>query len=360
MLTTPQHRQQGAISVMAAMALGVAIAVAALALDLGHIFWLRRDLQKAADLASLSALSASNNTAQASVIAQQFAKENGFDSAVEGNTLTVTTGIYNWTTRVFAPGGALASINAVQVTAATSAPYYFMPGSTGVTATAIAARKEPTAAFTADSFLAGIDPILHAQLLASGNPVVDLGIPVGIAGVTLQVIEPPAPASGPARCLDPAHCDPSVIGDWETRASTAQLRLQLAVRVLLINYTIAIEAAKMEAALTSIDCSATPRTATILAQPGLLTVRSNGVPVLPGSTPPPRELTFTFTDPPPQTISVPPAGLGSLLGSVPLLGLVLGPIGSVLDGALAALGIGLGGGDITVSQLNCYPPQLVQ
>jgi uncharacterized membrane protein len=358
MLQARQQRQRGVISVLAAMTLGAAIIVAALAVDLGHVFWAKRELQKAADLASLSALT---DLSQASAIAQQIAKENNFDyqNAATANSLIVTTGIYDWTARSFSPGGAAASLNSVAATAGTTVSYFFLPGSKRVTATAIAARKDPDATFSADSFLAGIDPVLHAKLLASGYPVVDLGINVGIAGVTLQVIEPPVSDSGPARCIDPAHCDSSVISDWETRASTAQVKLELMVRVLFVNYTIDIVAAKMDAALTKIDCSSSPRSATILAQPGLLTVYSNGVPVL-SSTPSPRELTFDFTDPPPQTISVPPAGLGSLLGSVPVLGLVLGPIGSVLDGALAALGISLGGGDITVSQLNCYPPQLVQ
>jgi uncharacterized membrane protein len=355
---TRQQRQQGAISVLAAVALGVSITVAALALDLGHVFWLKRDLQKAADLASLSAVTSLSN---ATAIAQSIALANNFDyqNAATANNLTVTTGIYDWTTRAFAPGGAAESLNSVEVTVASTVPYFFLPGSKRVTATAIAARKEPTADFTADSFLAGIDPVLHAKLIASGYPLVDLGINVGIAGVTLQVIEPPVSASGPARCIDPAQCDSRVIGDWETRASTAQVRLGLMVRILFVNYTIGVEAAKMEAALTKIDCRSSPHSATILAKPGLLTVYSNGVPVL-SSASAPSELTFTFTDPPPQTINVPPAGLGGLLGSVPVLGLVLGPIGSVLDGALAALGISLGGGDITVSQLNCNPPQLVR
>jgi uncharacterized membrane protein len=352
-----QQRQQGVISVLAAAALGVAIAVAALALDLGHVFWVKRDLQKAADLASLSAVTDLGN---AVAVARDIALIN--DPDLTAADVNANPGIYDWSARMFSAGGLAADINSVQVTVGSDVAYFFLPGTTPahLTATAIAARKEPTAGFTADSFLAGIDPVLHAQLLASGNPVVDLGINVGIAGVTLQVIEPPVSAiPGPARCIDPAHCDSSVVDDWETRASTAQLKLELMIRLLLVNYTIAIEAARMEAALTNIDCSATPRSATILAKPGLLTVSSNGVPVL-SSTPAPTELVFTFTDPPPQTINVPPAGLAGLLGSVPVLGLVLGPIGSVLDGALAALGIGLGGGDITVSQLNCYPPQLVR
>ena len=53
---TRQQQQKGVISVLAAVALGAAIVVAALAVDLGHVFWVKRDLQKAADLASLSAV----------------------------------------------------------------------------------------------------------------------------------------------------------------------------------------------------------------------------------------------------------------------------------------------------------------
>lgn len=350
------QRQQGVISVLAAVALGVAIAVAALALDLGHVFWVKRDLQKAADLSSLSAVTDLGN---AVAIARDIALIN--DPDLTAADVNANPGIYDWSARTFSAGGSAEALNAVQVTTGSDVAYFFLPGTTPahVTATATAARKEPTADFTADSFLAGIDPVLHAQLLASGNPVVDLGINVGLAGVTLQVIEPPVSASGPARCIDAAHCDNSVVTDWETRASTAQVRLELMVQVLFVTYTIGIEAAKMEAALTKIDCRSSPHSATILAKPGLLTVSSNGVPVL-SSTPDPTELVFTFTDPPPQIINVPPAGLASLLGSVPVLGLVLGPIGSALDSALAGLGISLGGGNITVSQLNCYPPQLVR
>ncbi len=97
-----QQEQQGAISVLAAAALGVAILIAALALDLGHVYWVKRDLQKAADLASISALA---NVALAPAIAQQVARDNNFDPAQTGNTFTVTVGIYNWDTRTFAAGG---------------------------------------------------------------------------------------------------------------------------------------------------------------------------------------------------------------------------------------------------------------
>lgn len=157
-----RQRQQGAISVLAAAALGVSIAVAALALDLGHVFWLKRDLQKAADLASLSALT---DLGQATGIAQSIALENDFDyqDAATANSLVVMTGRYDWSTRSFAAGGAAAELNSVQVTVGTTAPYYFLPGSRRVTANATAAR-DAVAGFSLGSYLARLNTADSALL----------------------------------------------------------------------------------------------------------------------------------------------------------------------------------------------------
>lgn len=148
-------RQKGAISILAAGALGVSIAVAALALDLGHVFWVKRDLQKAADLASLSALT---DLSQATAIAQNIALANNFDynHAATSNSLTVATGIYDWSARAFTAGGAATELNSVQVTAGTTVPYFFLPASRRVEATAIAARNA-IAGFSLGSFLARLN-----------------------------------------------------------------------------------------------------------------------------------------------------------------------------------------------------------
>jgi uncharacterized membrane protein len=150
-----RQRQKGVISIMAAVALGVALIAAALALDLGHVAWVKRDLQKAADLSSLSAVT---NLSQATTTAQNIALANGFDYQNEttANSLTVTTGVYDWTNRTFAPGGAAESLNSVQVTAATTVKYYFLPGSLRVQAIAISAL-DANAGFSLGSFLARLD-----------------------------------------------------------------------------------------------------------------------------------------------------------------------------------------------------------
>ena len=192
---TRRARQKGAISVLAAVALGVSIAVAALALDLGHIFWVKRDLQKAADLASLSALT---NLGNASTVAQQVALENKFDyqNAATANSLTVMTGVYTWNSYTFSPGGAAAGINAVRVTAGTTVPYFFLPGSQRVAATATAAR-DATAGFSLGSFIARLDssnsPLLNAVLgkLLGGAVNLDLVSYKGLAAgsVTLAGLQ---------------------------------------------------------------------------------------------------------------------------------------------------------------------------
>src|SRR3970040_2334956 len=111
MYTTParQQRQKGAISVLAAVSLVVAITVAALALDLGHVFWVKRDLQKATDLASLSAVTDLGN---AVAVARDIALINNPD--LTADDVNATPGIYNWTARTFAAGGPAEDINSVQ------------------------------------------------------------------------------------------------------------------------------------------------------------------------------------------------------------------------------------------------------
>ncbi len=188
-----RQRQHGVISVLAAVTIGAAVLIAALAVDLGHVFWVQRDLQKAADLASLSALS---NLGSATLIAQQIAKENKFDYEKAGNSLTVTTGIYDWTNRTFAPGGAATSLNAVAVTTGTTVPYYFMPGGANIQAAATAAN-DAIAGFSLGSFLARLNSADSALLngviggLLGGNVNLTLAGYQGLAAgsVTLSGLQ---------------------------------------------------------------------------------------------------------------------------------------------------------------------------
>lgn len=156
-------RQRGGVAVSAAIMLGIAVALAGLAVDLGHLFWVRRHVQRVADLASLSAAA---NPAAADAIARRIAAANGFDPAAAGHGLAVTTGSYD-ATGGFASGGAVAGHNAVAVTATATVPYFFLVGARDVSARAVASR-EPLAGFTLGSFVARLDaastPLLNSLL----------------------------------------------------------------------------------------------------------------------------------------------------------------------------------------------------
>lgn len=133
---------------MAAVGLSVLVASALLAVDLGSLFYTKRQLQNVADNAALSAV---NDLINATYIATDTAAQNDFPVPGEhGNTLATVTGQYDDTPDAstpgreyqgtFTPGGDLAEQNAVQVTVTTQQPYFFMLGSREISATATATR----------------------------------------------------------------------------------------------------------------------------------------------------------------------------------------------------------------------------
>lgn len=134
------RRQRGVISILAAMGLAAVVASAALAVDLGSLFYTKRQLQKAADTAALSAV---NDLTIANGIALDTASLNDFPvPGVRGNTLQTVTGAYDFNTHLFTPGGDPLNQNAVEVTVTTNQPYFFMLGNRQITATATAARTD--------------------------------------------------------------------------------------------------------------------------------------------------------------------------------------------------------------------------
>ncbi len=175
-------RQRGTVAVSAAVMLGVAIVLAALAVDLGHLFWVRRDLQRVADLASLSAAA---HLADADAIARRIAVANGFDPAAADHGFTVTTGRYDDAARSFSAVGAAASHNAVEVVATASVPYFFFAGARSVGASAVASR-EPLAGFALGSFVARLDPAATPLLNSLLGGL--LGGPVGLDLLSYQAL----------------------------------------------------------------------------------------------------------------------------------------------------------------------------
>lgn len=148
------RRQRGAISILAAIGLAAVVASAALAVDLGSLFYTKRQLQKAADTAALSAV---NDLPIAYGIALDTARLNDFPvPGVRNNTLQTVTGSYDFNTHLFTPGGNPLNQNAVEVTVTTNQPYFFMLGNRQITATATATRTD-IASLSVGSGLLSID-----------------------------------------------------------------------------------------------------------------------------------------------------------------------------------------------------------
>lgn len=175
---------------MAAFFLSLALVLGALAVDLGHLFWTKRELQKAADLASLSAVTDLSN---ADDIARKIAEANGLDAHLSGSTLTATVGVYDETNRSFASGGEVTSQNAVEVTINRSEPYFFLPGSQALQAKAVAVRT-PIASFSLGTFLGRVDaqssPVLNAVLggLLGGAVSLDILGYQGLAAANVSLM----------------------------------------------------------------------------------------------------------------------------------------------------------------------------
>lgn len=174
------HRpDRGAVLVVAVPALVMAIAAAALGVDIGRIALDRRNDQKVADLAALDAARAIgfilNTTNQAGyqsaaqTAAVASAARNNFVSGTGGRTITATIGSID-SNNVFQSTGS----SAVRVVASSYLAYAFRPGGRTVSATGVAFVGNPIAAFSVGSQLvslntnrAYLDPLLKGMLGAS-------------------------------------------------------------------------------------------------------------------------------------------------------------------------------------------------
>ncbi|MFM0227161.1 TadG family pilus assembly protein [Paraburkholderia dipogonis] len=140
------RRQHGAVAVIAAIWLSVAIAALG-ALDVGNVYFARRQLQRTADLAALAAVQVIGSTggcATAITAAQQNAAANGFTASgsTDGGTSTgstISTTCGRWDTSSSTYFGTNGNpLNAVQVKTTQVVPYFFVGPSRNVSATATA------------------------------------------------------------------------------------------------------------------------------------------------------------------------------------------------------------------------------
>lgn len=191
-------RQRGGISIIAAVSLTTLLAAALLAVDLGSLFYTKRHLQSVADNAALSAV---NDLDRAAFIAQDTAALNDFPvPGPHGNSLTTTVGRYDEATPdgrfqgTFTPGGDPALQNAVQVTATTQQPLFFLFGSRQVQATATATRSD-VAGFSVGSGVADIDTnrsiLLNALLGRMLNTSLNLSAAFyrGVANTSVRLLD---------------------------------------------------------------------------------------------------------------------------------------------------------------------------
>jgi uncharacterized membrane protein len=142
--TVPRRRQRGSTLMVATLCL--AIAVAALgAIDVGNFFFMRRDLQRTADLAAVagaqtidSVSSTTGDCSAATASAQQNAQSG--NNLATSASVTVVCGRWDPSVNAgqsyFSTSGA--PMNAVQVTVQQTVPYFFVGPSRVIQATATA------------------------------------------------------------------------------------------------------------------------------------------------------------------------------------------------------------------------------
>lgn len=198
--------ERGAVLVLASISMVVVIGASALSVDLGRAVSTNRDLQAVADLASLDAVRAiSDRKNQANglstdqhalKLARESATRNDFDwnDTAAGNSLSVTLGTVDPTTRVFTATADAASQNAVKVTVSGRVDWAFMPGDKTYTTSAVA-MAEDKAGMALGSFLARLDTnkseVLNGLLkgFLGGSFTLDLVSYQGLAAADLTLAE---------------------------------------------------------------------------------------------------------------------------------------------------------------------------
>lgn len=157
--------QRGVVSLLAAISLTLLLAVAAIVIDVGSLYFQRRSLQSATDAAALAAVQYPESAAS---VATSVFSQNGY---VDEN-LTVATGVYTADETIAADNRFATSdsnVNAVRVVANIKKPAYFaglfglsrlVPLTTQSTATRL-----PTASFGAGTRLAELNGGLMNSVL---------------------------------------------------------------------------------------------------------------------------------------------------------------------------------------------------
>ncbi|MGU7779843.1 TadG family pilus assembly protein [Burkholderia sp. PU8-34] len=161
-------RQRGTVALLAAVWVLLAVVVLG-AVDIGNLFFQRRDLQRIADMAALAgAQRMDDQCAQPTTTATQNATANGFNPQATGNSMSIVCG--RWDIAAFPNppyfGSAASQLNAVQVTLSKPVPFFFLGPKRTVTATSIGKEVNPDA-FTIGTSLASLQGGLVNNLLGA-------------------------------------------------------------------------------------------------------------------------------------------------------------------------------------------------
>jgi uncharacterized membrane protein len=186
-------RERG--SIVPVVALFMTVLIASLgALDVGNAFFARRVLQRTADLAALAAAQRMDDTCtQPAAAASANASANGFSPGASGQSLSIVCG--RWDTRAnagpsyFAATSSATPLNAVQVTATRTVPYFFLGPARQLTATATA-QATNLGAFTVGTSLAQMQGgVVNALLnaLLGANLSVSLASYESLANARIRV-----------------------------------------------------------------------------------------------------------------------------------------------------------------------------
>ncbi|NIF83064.1 hypothetical protein F3J24_06060 [Comamonas sp. Tr-654] len=174
------RRQSGSVATLGALWLMIAVICLA-TIDIGNVFWQKRELQKIADLAALAGAQG-ETPADCQANAARIATLNGMTGApqVECGNWTPSPGVAD--TRTYFVNGA-SPLNASRVTVARTVPYLFLFSVTAangrqVEAVATAARSRPLAQLRIRSTLLVIDDKKSAIL----NPIIG-----GLLGGNLNI-----------------------------------------------------------------------------------------------------------------------------------------------------------------------------
>lgn len=181
------RRQRGAALVLGAAALAMALACL-MVLDVAHVFTVKRELQKVADLAALAGANLPGDCAAMQGRAQASAAANGHVQGTGGNDAKFECGA--WTPAGgFAAAGA-SGPSALRATASRSVPYFFLfAGSRTVQAQAVA-RNDAYDVFSLGTGLASVNAgALNALLSAILGSKVDLQLASyqGLANAQLRL-----------------------------------------------------------------------------------------------------------------------------------------------------------------------------